>query len=107
MSEERRIRCLVSLLDRIYKSTNDVENKELIAEEYLPTVGELARELGFKLDYVKKQLKYLKELRLINTVGMNPKRYRFDSYMFWELFAEMPEDDLLKTVIEQVGESLA
>jgi DNA-binding transcriptional regulator YhcF (GntR family) len=71
-------------------------------DETLPTTAELARTLGVDHEAVKKQLKYLKETGLIRTVGMNPKRLRFDSYAYRSMLNNETEDSLLETLLTQL-----
>lgn len=63
----------------------------------LPTTTDLIKALQIDRDHVKKLTGLLREWQLVHSVGMNPKRYRLDSYRLDELLATnlSTEDPLL------------
>lgn len=65
----------------------------------LLTSADLARLLNADRDVVKKALRVLHEYELICPMGMNPKHYRFDTYQFKQMEAQLDafegEDDEL------------
>jgi len=82
--------CLACAIDQ---ATERVVVGQLLQEE-LPTAAFLARELGFKLDKVKKKLKFLNQAGLIQSVSMSPKRYQFDRYALSRLAKDHPWYDV-------------
>ncbi|WP_373532821.1 hypothetical protein [Vampirovibrio sp.] len=59
-------------------------------EDVLPTAADLARKLNYRLETVKKKLRVLKDHHLIQSVGMTPKRYRFNRWALKELEPDSP-----------------
>ncbi len=57
-------------------------------KEGMSTV-ELARKLGLDVDITKKKLKILQGAGLVRSIGIKPKFWRFDDY----IFQRMDEDD--------------
>ncbi len=86
-SEEELIGLLVT---DILAATRQWETEHIERDE-LPTAAELARKHKLRLEKVKKKLRLLKEVRLIEAVTINPKRYRFD----WYALHALDEDHLL------------
>lgn len=102
MITEQRLENLYRLAIQIQKTSLFWEENGQL-EEYLQTAADLARSLGLKLDYVKKQLHYLRDLEIILPVGYNPKRYRFDFYHFRHLLTQPPEDEIVLQLLEYLN----
>ena len=58
------------------------------AEEGITAV-ELSKRVNLPIDIVKKKLNILKEKKVVNVKGINPKYWTFDQYNFQRL----PDDD--------------
>lgn len=78
------------LLGQLLTDIYTASIKQGVQEDCLPTAAELARNNGFRLESVKKKLKLLKAAELILPVGMMPKRYRFNTWMFEALKSDHP-----------------
>jgi len=85
---------LLSQLVQEIQTASDRHSDGECREDELPTAAELARKLNYRLEAVKKKLRILKDAEVIQSVGMTPKRYRFnawalksmdDSHPFYEL----------------------
>lgn len=85
---------LTRLTGEIRAATLLLDESDCMSEA-LPTAAELARKLNYRLDTVKKKLKVLKDEGLIQSVGMTPKRYRFNA---WAL-RSLPPEHLLYTLL--------
>jgi predicted ArsR family transcriptional regulator len=64
-------------------------------EDDLPTAADLARQLNYRVDAVKKKLRLLKEAGLIQPTSMTPKRYRFNQWALKSMDADHPFYDLI------------
>lgn len=84
------------LAREIWEATERFYAEEL-GEEALPTSAELARKFNYRLDTVKKKLRVLKEADLVHSLGMTPKRYRFNR---WALKSLDPAHPLYDAVWE-------
>src|SRR5688500_2054710 len=78
----------------IFRATQAFSAGECLEEE-LPTAAELARKLNYRLEYVKKRLKPLKEADLIQAISHQPKRYRFNN----QALRSLNEDDSLYALL--------
>jgi hypothetical protein len=75
---------------RLYQLTL-VAGEGDFADERLPTAMELSKDMGFKLEMVKKRLRNLVHLDLAQIATYTPKRYRFNLYTLRHL---SPDDEL-------------
>jgi transcription initiation factor IIE alpha subunit len=80
---------LTTLFQKIQAASHQFLAEEIL-EEDLPTAASLARELDLRLDEVKKRLTTLREEDLVQSIGVNPKRYRIN---VWRLKALEKVDD--------------
>lgn len=71
--------------------------QDTLPEDVLPTAADIARHLKLRVEFVKKRLLPLKDAELIQPVGMNPKRYRFNTFAFNHL---TPDDSLYEVFCE-------
>jgi hypothetical protein len=85
---------MLSLLAREIKAATERLEEGECLEDDLPTSADLARQLNYKLDAVKKKLKLLKETGLIQPTSMTPKRYRFNAWAFKSLDESDPLREL-------------
>lgn len=69
----------IQLTGKILAASDCLHSGECL-EEALPTAADLARQLNFRLENVKKKLKVLKEQGLIQPISVTPKRYRFNRW---------------------------
>ncbi len=92
MIDERRLEVLLKLARHIQVAT-EASEEALNAPEMLLTSADLARLLKLDRDYIKKNLKFLKDLGLIRSMGLNPKYYRFDQFQYKQLLLETHEDE--------------
>lgn len=81
---------LIQLAHQLRQATQMTDSFHL-GEESLMTSADLARLFGIKQDRIKPALRHLKELGLIQAIGLSPKRYRFDSYHY-ERMVLAPDD---------------
>lgn len=70
-----------------------------------PTALEIARRHNLKLDIVKKNLNILLKLGIVQSVSINPKRWKFNEYNFnrmdnddpmYQLILRYDDDDYIK-----------
>ncbi len=80
---------LLALADEVFAQTVILDSADL-DESNLPTGNDLARALSLKPDKIKGRLKKLRLLGLIQVIGANPKRYRFDRYKLERLDSGHP-----------------
>jgi transcription initiation factor IIE alpha subunit len=93
---------MLSLLAREIKAaTERLEDGECL-EDDLPTSADLARQLNYRLDAVKKKLKMLKESGLIQPTSMTPKRYRFNAWAYKSLDDDDPLRELFMESVESI-----
>lgn len=70
---------------REIRMATDSLGENSLAEEELPTAGDISRILRLKPDKVKKRLKILLKEGVVEPVSYTPKRYRFDYYRLQQL----------------------
>lgn len=80
---------LSQLAHEILAATHRLSDDDGLEDE-LPTAADLARKLDYRLDAVKKKLKMLKDADLIQSTGMTPKRYRFNTWALKSLDEDNP-----------------
>ncbi len=96
----------------LYQLTQEIRLITLFADQSgatvdaLPTAADLARLFQIDRDLLKKLLNRLKEWQLIQAIGMNPKRFRFDQYQFQRLTSQETEDILLQVLMEKLSPEL-
>lgn len=95
---------LYTLAHQILLATQYVD-QERGSKDTLLTSADLARQLRLKHDYVKKQLRYLKDLDIIRPIGLNPKRYRFDTFRLERLLCEEHTDEALEALLTRLHEA--
>lgn len=85
---------LERIISEIFKATEEVilGDRE---KETLPSAAELARHLGYRLETVKKKIRFLRDTGWVQSVGVSPKRYRFDIYRL----STLSEDDAIYSLI--------
>lgn len=97
---------LFKIANQIRLLTEAIDRGEITAEA-LFTSSDLARLFGISRDTVKKHLKYLKDLGLVQTVGYSPKRYRFDHFNYRQFLQSEPAEpvarELLNRMLEQIS----
>jgi hypothetical protein len=99
MSDSRQIDVLCRLAYEIQVATGS----NGVHEDALLTSADLARQLQLRHDYVKKQLRLLKDMGLILPVGLNPKRYRFDTFRYRQLLlVDTAEDATMQAVMDSL-----
>lgn len=98
MLEEHQLQLLSELAYRI-KQASEISDSDI---ENLKTASALARDFGLKQDFIKKHLKLLKEHGLILSIGLNPKRYRFDNYKYRIFLSETSQNNALHALIDKI-----
>ncbi len=80
---------MILFVQDIHAATTQLQTGDLQADE-LPTAASLARKYNYRLETVKKKLGLLKDTELIQTVGVTPKRYRFNAWALRSLDPDSP-----------------
>lgn len=66
----------------------------------LLTLADLTRLLNADREVMKKAMRVLQDFELVVPMGLNPKRYRFDSYQFKAMQGQEIEDEELQTLMQ-------
>jgi len=66
----------------------------------LLTLADLARLFNADREVIKKAVRVLQDFELLVPMGLNPKRYRFDTYQFKVIQRQTVEDEDLQTLID-------
>ncbi len=100
MADPKRNEWLFKIARQLQMSTQMVESQGL-SQDALLTSADIARLFGINHDMVKKILKQLKDMELIQPTGISPKRFRFDHYRFKTLLREAHDEDT-QSLLEQL-----
>jgi transcription initiation factor IIE alpha subunit len=102
MMEQRQLDTLCEIVSLIEQATGVVEETHQM--EFLLTSADLARKLRLDHERVKKMLKILKDLGLIQAIGLNPKRYRFDHFQYRQLTTQNPTHEVVEAFSERLNQ---
>lgn len=68
--------------------------------DVLLTLADLSRLMNADREVMKKALRVLHDYGIIVPMGLNPKRYRFDSYQFKLMQSQDTDDEDLQTLMQ-------
>lgn len=79
---------LLALADYVLNATKNLPDYQ--SDDVLPTAKDLAKQLGVKPEKIKGRLTKLRMMGLIQVIGANPKRFKFDCYELERLKEDHP-----------------
>ena len=104
MIDSRLLEQWFALASSVRQATQDMEADDQ-GTDVLPTAAELARQHKMDLERAKKALKVLKDAGVLQTIGIHPKRYRYDTYRLrHELNPEDLPDETLSACVRHLQE---